>query len=214
MHEINLIIFDLDGTLVESRQDIADAVNFTLRELGLKEKGLDEISSYIGTGVEDLIQKSLGGKDGSLLEKGISVFTEYYKKHFLDTTHLYPDTKETMEYYKAKRKVIVTNRKYEFAVDILKGLDIYDYFEDVIGGDNLGCMKPSSCPLHKMMRKFKIDKDKTIIVGDMDIDILAGKKSGIMTCAATYGIGAKEDILKAKPDYVINRLSELKGIIR
>ena len=214
MRLVDLIIFDLDGTLVDSRKDIANAVNFTLRELGLEEKNIQEISSYIGTGVSDLIKKSLDENRDDLFKKALSVFEKYYREHPLDTTRLYPGVKDVLEYFKNKRKVIVTNRKYEFAVLILKTLNVYGYFEEILGGDNLGCLKPSSCNLENVMHKLHMDKEKTLIVGDMDIDILAGKRAGIITCAVTYGIGKKEDILKAKPDYIIDDILGLEEIIK
>lgn len=210
---VDLIIFDLDGTLVDSRQDIANAVNYTLKELGLQEKGESDISSYIGKGVEDLIRRSLGDKQDRLFGKALSVFKDYYKKHSLDSTRLYPGTKDILEHFKNKRKAIVTNRKYEFAIDTIKALGIYNYFEDISGGDELGCLKPSSCLLDRVIHKLSMNKEKTIIVGDMDIDILAGKKAGIITCAITHGIGRKEDIVRAEPDYIIDNLLNLKEII-
>lgn len=213
MRKIELIIFDLDGTLIDSRQDIVNAVNHTLRKIHLKEKSLSEISSFIGAGVEDLIRKSIRGKENCCFEEALSTFVEYYKKHSLDNTRLYPGVKEILRYFDKKRKVIVTNRRYEFAVNAMRALDIYDCFENISGEDNLGCMKPSSCPLDKAMNQLHTDKEKTIIVGDMDIDILAGKNAGILTCAVTYGIGKGEDILKAGPDYTIDSLAELKDII-
>ena len=112
-----------------------------------------------------------------------------------------------------KRKIIITNRNYEFAKISFKATDIDDYFEDIIGGDDIGCMKPSSCPLDTVMHRFNINKQQAIIVGDMDIDILAGKNAGIATCAVTYAIGKIEDILQAKPDYTIDNLLKLKEII-
>lgn len=214
MRNVELMIFDLDGTLIDSRQDIANAVNHTLREIGLKEKSMEEISSYIGTGVEDLIRKSIDGKADCCFEKAFSIMSEYYRKHSFDNTRLFPGVKDILEHFKSKRKIIITNRKREYAVEMLKALNIYDYFEYVAGGDNLGCMKPSSCPLEKAMQKFKMNKEKTIMIGDMHIDILAGKKAGIATCAVTYGIGKKEDIIKAGPDYIINDIAELKKIIK
>jgi phosphoglycolate phosphatase len=213
MKYVDLIIFDLDGTLVDSKEDIINAVNHTLKEVGLKKKSIAEISSYIGSGVGDLIKKSLDASKDSIFEKATSMFEEYYKKHFLDHTRLYPGAREILGYFKNKKKVIVTNRKREFAINILKALGIAGYFEDVSGGDNLGCLKPSSCNLEESMRKQNVNKMRTIIVGDMDIDVLAGKEAGIITCAVTYGIGRREDILKAKPDYIIDNLLELKEII-
>lgn len=214
MRLVDLIIFDLDGTLVDSRKDIVEAVNFTLKKTALQEKCPEEIISYVGTGVEDLLKKSLGEKNNRLLKKAVSIFEKYYKKHFLNNTVLYPNVKEALGHFKDKRKAIVTNRKYEFALDILKALGIFGYFESVIGGDNLGCMKPSSCPLNNMMKFYNIeDKDRAIMVGDMDIDILAAKAAGIASCAVTYGIGKRQDIIKTSPDYMIDDISELKGII-
>lgn len=213
MKYIDLIIFDLDGTLVDSREDIANAVNYTLQEVGLKKKSIQEIGSYIGTGVEDLIRKSIDGTANPFFEKALSLFTEYYKKHSTDNSCLYPGIKEVLEYFKDKRKIIITNRRYESAINILKALGIYDYFADITGGENFGCLKPSSCPLEKAMHKLNVDREKTIIVGDMDIDILAGKKAGIRTCAVTYGIGRKEDIRRLKPDYIIDNILKLKEII-
>lgn len=213
MKYVDLIIFDLDGTLVDSRQDIANAVNFTLSYLGLKRKSKEEISSYIGGGVEDLIRKSLGHKGGLLLKKAQSNFERYYRRHSTDNSVLYPNVKEALEYFKAKRKVVVTNRKYEFSILALKALSICNFFEGVIGGDDLGCQKPSSCPLDKIIRDLDINREKTIIVGDMDIDISAGKKAGIATCGVTYGIGKKEDVIKARPDFIIDDVIRLKDII-
>ncbi len=213
MKYIDLIIFDLDGTLVDSRDDIANAVNFTLKKIGLKEKSISEISSYIGTGIEDLIGKSLGNKQEVLLTRALSVFEKYYRKHSIDNSVLYPNVKEILEYFKNKRKVIVTNRNYEFALIALNKLGIYDYFENVVGGDDIGCMKPSSCPLDISMNRLNTNKEEAIIVGDMDIDIVAGKKAGIITCGVTYGIGKKEDIIKAKPDFIIDDIIGLKSII-
>jgi len=213
MKYIDLIIFDLDGTLVDSRDDIANAVNFTLKKIGLKEKSISEISSYIGTGIEDLIGKSLGNKQEVLLTRALSVFEKYYRKHSTDNSVLYPNVKEILEYFKNKRKMIVTNRNYEFALIVLNKLGIYDYFENVVGGDDIGCMKPSSCPLDISMNRLNTNKEEAIIVGDMDIDIVAGKKAGIITCGVTYGIGKKEDIIKAKPDFIIDDIINLKNII-
>ena len=213
MKYIDLIIFDLDGTLVDSREDMANAVNFTLKQIGLREKNISEISSYIGKGIEDLIRGSLGNKQEALLKRALSIFVEYYRKHSTDTTVLYPNVKEILEYFKNKRKTIVTNRNYEFALTTLNKLGIRDYFEDIVGGDDIGCMKPSSCPLDRSMGRLNADKEKAIIVGDMDIDIVAGKKAGIITCGVTYGMGKKEDIIKAKPDFIIDNIVDLKSII-
>lgn len=213
MKYVDFILFDLDGTLVDSKKDIAKAVNFTLKEIGFKEKSDSEISSYIGRGVGNLISKSTGTKQDVFLKRALSIFEEYHRKHCTDNSVLYPNVKKILEYFKDKKKIIVTNRNYDLALPVLKTLGIYNYFEDIIGGDDIGCMKPSSCPLDKTIYRFDISKEKAIMVGDMDIDVLAGKRAGIITCAVTYGIGKKKDIVKTKPDFIINDIIKLKNII-
>ena len=212
MKYVELIIFDLDGTLVDSKEAIAKTVNFALAEVGLKEKSASEIVSYIGTGVDDLISKSLVEQHQNLFERTKSVF-ENYRINSPEHSHLYPGVKEILEYFKHKKKVIVSNRKHEFALRTLQALNIYGYFKEVKGADDIISMKPSSYPLEMAMKRFNIEKEKTIIVGDMDVDILAGKGAGIATCAVTYGIGEREDIIKAGPDYIIEQILDLKNII-
>jgi len=212
MKYVELIIFDLDGTLVDSKESIAQGINVALEEVGLKRKSTLEISSYIGRGVDYLIEGSLGPGNEGLLEQTKRVF-EDYRRQSPDSSDLYPGAKDILEYFKDKKKVIITNRKREFALPTLKRLDILKYFDDVVGEDGQECKKPSACPLEKIMEHFKIKKDEAIMVGDMDIDVLAGKNAHIATCGVTYGIGEKEDILKINPDFIIGDISQLKSII-
>ena len=212
MKYVELIVFDLDGTLVDSKDGIADSINWALKKVGVKEKPKAQIISYIGIGVDHLIRESLGQENQSLFEKTKAVFEEY-RRNSSDNSRLYPGVEEVLEYFKDKKKVIATNGKREFALLALKRSGIYDYLIDVIGGDDVNCLKPSSCPLDIAMKRFNVDRDKTIMVGDMDLDMLSGKKAQIMTCAVTYGIGKKEDILKARPDFIIDNILDLKKII-
>jgi phosphoglycolate phosphatase len=214
MKKIELIIFDLDGTLIDSRLDITNGVNFALKKAGLRPKEVSEISSYIGRGVQDLIRRSLGDENKRFFKETLGIFEEYFKMHGNDSSYLYPNVKEILEHFKDKHKVVITNRKHAFAVSALQKLGVGGYFKEVMGGDDLSCMKPSACPTYKIIDKLNIkDKDRAIIVGDMDIDVITGRNAGILTCAVTYGIGDIEDIKKAGPDYLINDISELKNII-
>ena len=214
MVPIDSIFFDVDGTLVDSRKDIANAVNFTLRKLGVSEEAEGKIVSYIGTGVKDLIRKSLGPGKAGLLDEGIKYFSEYYMQHSADTARLYPHVKETLEYFKDKKKYVITNRYAKSADMTLKGLFIRQHFADILGGDDENCLKPAACALTNFFPKLKIDKDKSIIVGDMAVDILAGKNSGIKTCWVTYGLGKMADVRPLKPDYMIDDIAQLRQIIR
>lgn len=210
---IDTIIFDLDGTLVDSRKDIVMAVNFTLRKLGLPEKPPEVVVSYIGLGIRDLIKKSLGEEKRRLVDEALKIFTQYFRKHSADESRLYPHVKETLDYFRNKRKVVITNRNKESAYITLKKLGVINYFQEIFGGDDEDCIKPSACPLDRVCSKLGVDKNKIIMVGDMDIDIKAGKEFDVKTCWVTYGLGKREDIEKVVPDYVIDDIIELKKII-
>jgi len=212
--KIELIIFDLDGTLVDSRQDIVNAINFMLDKLALAQKTSDEIISYVGNGVLDLIERVLSSDQAELKDKGLDIFKGYYKAHPAVYAHLYPGVNEILDYFKNKQMAVITNRNHNSSVTILKKMGIYPYFADVIGDDNTSCLKPSSCQFDRLLaRKAIQDKGKVIMIGDMDIDILAGRAAGILSCVTTYGFGKKEDLERAKPDYMIDDILKLKDII-
>jgi HAD superfamily hydrolase (TIGR01549 family) len=214
MKNIDAIFFDLDGTLVDSREDIVTAVNYTLKEAGVPEKSYEEIISYVGTGVKDLIIKSLGSEYGMLVDRCVEIFTEYFGEHYADKSKLYPNVKEVLEFYKKKKMIVVTNRRTEMTEGTLKKFGIEQYFKKIIGGDDDNCLKPSSCPIEKALSDVANSDEEYLMVGDMDLDVKAGKEAGIYTCAVTYGIGDKADLEKADPDYLIDDMIKLKDLIK
>ena len=214
MGRIDAIFFDVDVTLVDARRDIAGAMNRVLVRLGYPEHSVGTITSYVGTGVKDLIAKSLGSDDSALVDKATALYEEEYLKAPADHATLYPGVVETLEALKCKRKFVLTNRYAHLATAMLDKLGISRYFEAVFGGDDEKCIKPSACVLGKILPELNIDKSNALMVGDMDIDILTGKNSGVATCWVTHGLGKKEEVLKLKPDHVIEYISELVDIVR
>lgn len=210
---VDLIFFDVDGTLIDARKDIVNAVNFSLKKLGVRPKPAKEVISYVGTGVSYLIRKSLGPRNKDLVERGVRLFSDYYVRHPVDEAKLYPHVTSTLEYFRKKPKIIITNRYKRFAEAALKGLGIRDYFEEIIGGDDEDCLKPSACVLTNIMSHFKVPKNRMIIIGDMAIDVRTGKNAGIKTCFVTYGLGRRSDIKSLRPDYIIDDIGELKNKI-
>ena len=215
MKVITAVFFDVDGTLADARLDISGAMNRVLKTLGRQEKPSGEIASYIGSGVKDLIKKSLGtyGDDAGLVDRATAMYEEEYLKHPADHAVLYPGVVELLKALPDKRKFILTNRYAHLASALLDKLGISGFFEDVFGGDDEGCIKPSPRVMEKILPAVMVNKKEALIVGDMAIDVMTGKNSGVRTCWVTYGLGKKEDVLPLRPDYVIDRISELSKII-
>jgi 2-phosphoglycolate phosphatase len=212
--EVDLIIFDFDGTLVDSKVDIVNSVNFALERLGLSAKDFDTVAGYIGVGLEHLLLKCLGDGQEDKYQQAYDLYCEHYRVHLLDNSAPYPHVKEILEHFKNKEIAIVSNRLSTSARRMLETFGLAHYFGYILGSENVSCRKPSPCPVLSVIDKFKIPKEKAIIVGDMDLDIKSGKEAGIMTCAVTYGLGKAEDIGKAGPDFIIDDIARLKEIIR
>ncbi|MDD4956409.1 MAG: HAD-IA family hydrolase [Candidatus Omnitrophica bacterium] len=212
MAGLEVVFFDLDGTLVDSSRDIVSSVNHMLSSMGLPERPYDEVISYIGGGVVELLSDALGDGNGQRLEEARNVFREYYGRHCLDTTALYPGVRDTLPLL-GRHRVIVTNRSRASAEKTLRTLGVGEYFSDIIGGDDENCLKPSACPINKAL-VGGMRKEKCLMVGDMDVDIKAGKAAGIMTCGVTYGIGDKGKMIDADPDFIVDEFSDICKIVR
>jgi 2-phosphoglycolate phosphatase len=211
---IEAAIFDLDGTLVDSKKDIIDAINYILKMLGLEEKPDDLIQSYIGMGRDKLIADALGHEvSPEVVAKANENFDKHYSAHMFDHTKLFPGVTDVLEYLKDKTLMVVTNKSHAFAISTLKHFKIDKYFSKVIGGDDQNCRKPDSCPINHLLDGINVPPDRAIIIGDSDIDIKAGRLAGIRTCGLTYGIGRVEDIKKAKPDYILDDIRALRDIV-
>jgi len=208
-----LVMFDFDGTLVDATKDIVLGVNYALSELGLRKKSPGTIVSFIGEGVDKLLEYSLGPKQMGKQKAAVRLFLRYQSGHMLDNAFLYPNVRETIDHLRDKHMAIISNRNALSCRKILEGLGMAGYFKKVLGGDEVACRKPSACPVDALVEHFGVSKEEAIVVGDMDIDVQAGKASGVLTCAVTYGLGTRTELKKAKPDYIIDDISQLKDII-
>lgn len=215
MISIDALLFDLDGTLVDSRTAIVDAVNHALNAVGIAERSAHEITAYIGGGVDTLLRRSLGLENEHLLAQTVIPFNRHFAESSTATTVLYQHAREVLEHFikAGKQLFVVTNRRRAVAEKTLTDFNIREYFTDVIGADEVHCAKPAACPIKKVLNRYELAPTKTIMIGDMDVDVLAGKGAGVVTCGALYGIGKKDDILQAHPDLVINQIAELTDII-
>lgn len=209
---IDLMVFDLDGTLVASGKDLAGAVNFALREIGLPLKKEAEIISFVGDGVRKLIERAAGINKEDILEKALEIFSEYYEEHLLDNTRLYPHVLDVLNKFSGKTKVVLTNKRHKYAKSIAQGLNIEMHFDDIIGADTFPYQKPDARLIDNLLAKYDIDRKKAVMIGDGINDILLAKNSGILSVAYLSGLGKRDDLLAAQADYYCESMDEIVSL--
>jgi 2-phosphoglycolate phosphatase len=210
MREIDLVMFDLDGTLADTGTDLVNSVNYVRSYLDLEPLEERMVYGHVGRGVEHLIRSSLPSSYQDRFREVMKLFLRHYELHLLDTTALYPHVKETLDYFKQKKRAVVSNKLHRFTVSVLRGLGIELCFDVILGGDSVQQKKPEPSSLNKVLSTFGVSPAKAVIVGDGDTDIYAGKSAGVYTCGVTYGLGGREGLLAAEPDYLVDDLRELK----
>ena len=208
---IKLILFDLDGTLVDTSKDITTALNFALKQYGIKELSVQETIKMVGEGITRLIEKILGDKKIHMRDEIIRRFIEYYSEHLSDYSREYPYVRETLEQLSGYKKAVISNKRESLSVELLEKLDLLKYFNLVAGSDTTSEKKPSPVPIFHIMEKLDTRPYESMIVGDSSFDIEAGKKAGIKTVAVTYGYRERHYLQGA--DYMIDSLKDLASLI-
>ena len=212
MKNIDLMIFDFDGTLVNSGGDIASAVNYTLKYFNIPTMENSQIILYIGDGVQKLIEKSIGAHRQHLFGDALKIFSEYYAEHMLDTTALCDSVIEVLELYKNKKKIIITNKRKHYTVAMADGLGISKYFDEIIGADSTPYKKPNPLLLTPILAKFNIRYGNTVVIGDGINDIMLAINTGVLSCALLNGLTQRQELLALHPDFACEGLSELINI--
>ena len=208
---VDLMIFDLDGTLIESKWDIAQSVNFTLVELGLPERPIEEIFGFVGDGVKRLLRLAVGEGNQTRFEEALKVFRGHYLEHCLDRTSFYPGIEPMLQHFTHKDKAIATNKSIEYTRVILNGLGP-QHFRYMVGGDNGFGLKPEPGMLLHIMEKAGALKERTVLVGDSTNDINGGHNAGIRVCAVGYGMGNRVKMEACQPDWFIEKPEQLMEI--
>ena len=208
---VELLIFDLDGTLIESKWDIAKSVNLTLAELGLPERPLEEIFGFVGDGVKKLLRLAVGEGSRISFEDALKVFRGQYLAHCLDRTTFFPGIEPMLRHFAHKQKAVATNKSIEYTRVIVNGLGA-QHFTYLVGGDNGFGLKPEPDMLLHIMEQLNVSKDQAVLVGDSTNDINGGHNAGIRVCAVGYGMGNRDKMTACKPDWFIERPEELMEI--
>lgn len=208
---VDLLIFDLDGTLIESKWDIARSVNLTLAELGLPERSLEEIFGFVGDGVKRLLRLAVGEAHEDRYEQALKVFRGHYLEHCLDRTVFYPGIEPMLRHFAGKEKAVATNKSIEYTRVILDGLGAH-HFPVVVGGDNGFGLKPEPGMLLHIMKQVGAAPERTVLIGDSTNDINGGHNAGIRVCAVGYGMGNRAKMEACQPEWFIERPEQLMEI--
>ncbi len=209
-----LFLFDLDGTLIDSKTDIACAVNLALKRMNLKSLPESQIADFIGDGVIKLIERALRAATNrqpgdAPTQKGVALFREEYGEHLLDHTCLYADVKETLGRLAWARFAVVSNKPESFCRSILEGLGMAHRFCAIVGGDSTLRRKPDPASLLAAMDFCAAVPSETVMVGDSAVDIAAGRDAGVITCGVLRDARFKEPLQAAGCDLIIEDLKEL-----
>jgi phosphoglycolate phosphatase len=204
---IKLILFDLDGTLVNSIVDITNALNYAIEPHNLEKLTAAGTVGMVGEGLTTLVKRVLGEERSSIFPDVMDRFMRYYSDHLSDFSVPYPGVPETLEKLDAYRKAVVSNKREALSKRLLDALNLSHYFDVVLGSDSVGEKKPSPKPVLRIVEMVKVKPDEAVIVGDSNYDIEAGRAAGIKTIAVTYGYRGVEFLSGA--DGMIDHFPEL-----
>lgn len=212
-----MMLFDLDGTLIDSRADLARSINLMLSDLGRPVLAEETVAGFVGDGVRVLVYRSLTAThpeqkppDEFLHADGIALMHKHYADQMFVSTALYPHIKETLTYFKDKRKAVVTSKEVRFTELILDRFGIASDFDCIIGGDTVAARKPDPQPVIEAVKRMGGSFAEAVMIGDSENDINAGRRAGTKTCAVTYGFRSADEMRKTSPDVLIDGFDKLK----
>lgn len=207
--KVKLVLYDLDGTLADTREDIACAANYMLREMGAPELTRDQVACHVGQGLHHLVSGCLGTADKKKIEAGARYYRDYYGRHMLDHTVLYPGAREVLEYFRSRRQAVITNKPNPFSRQILEALGAADFFFQILAGDSGHPHKPDPRAMQYVMQQAPASPAETVFIGDSLIDIQTGRNAGVKTVVVSHGFSAEDELQSAAPDGLFRNFSEL-----
>ncbi len=212
---MDLVIFDLDGTLIDSKQDLADATNATRVHLGYAPLSEEVVASYVGHGAPVLIKRALGPEaSDELVAQGLAYFLKYYFVHMLDKTVLYPGVREALDELLAARvpMAVLTNKPIANSLGIVEGLGLSNHFFRVYGGDSFTAKKPDPVGIEALMTETGASRPRTLMVGDSHVDIKTARNAGVKACGVTFGL-QPESLVAEPPDLLVNDMREMSRYV-
>jgi len=214
LYGVRAIIFDLDGTLIDSQLDLVLSVNAMLEHMGREPHVHEKICGFIGNGAPTLVRRALGDDVSEAdVAKGLTYFLEYYRAHMLDNTDVYPGVREALVQLQQYPMAVLTNKPVHFSRAIVQGLNLSRYFRYVYGGNSFETKKPDPQGAQILLRELQAAPHEAMMVGDSDVDIKTARNAGMHACGVTYGFGA-ESLRAHPPDIMLDTLSDLPAHLK
>jgi phosphoglycolate phosphatase len=213
LSSVRALIFDLDGTLIDSKEDLIHSVNAMLRELGRRELEPETISGYIGHGAPQLVARALGeGSTEEERQRALQFFLGYYEVHKMDNTYAYPGVAETLEELASMPMAVLTNKPVRISVRILDAMGLAKYFRAIYGGNSFETKKPDPLGAKTILRELNTKPGEALLVGDSEVDVQTARNAGMLAAAVNYGFGV-HDRGRYPADIYLDRLGELATLM-
>jgi len=209
--KFDLVIFDLDGTLIDSRLDLANSANAARAFMGMRPIPNEKVYSYVGNGAPMLIRRVLGPEASEEdIAKALEYFIHYYHDHRLDFTVLYPGVSDALDALAAAnvKMAVLTNKPVRISTAIVEGLNVAHHFGRVYGGNSFAEKKPSPVGILKLMEEFGTEPERTLMVGDSSVDVETARNANVVACGVSYGF-QPETLQAAPPDILLDEFGGL-----
>jgi phosphoglycolate phosphatase len=208
---MNLLIFDLDGTLIDSKLDLVHSVNAARGLMNLPPISEGLVSSYVGNGAPVLMRRALGPEASEAdVQRGLEFFLKYYRAHMLDNTRLYPGVKDALDRLReaGAKMAVLTNKPVRFSRSIVEGLGLTEHFFQVYGGNSFEQKKPDPVGIEALLSESGVARERTIMVGDSGVDIQTARNANVQACGVSYGF-QPESFVEYPPDFVVDDMAKL-----
>ena len=211
--DVDLIVFDLDGTLADTLMDLTAAANYACHSLGLPVHLPSAIRGMIGGGERKLIERLVGPEHQDKVEECLQLYLDYYTRHNGESTHVYPGVVTTLEHLSGKRLAVLSNKLQRLTQQTLEAVSLARFFAAIRGGGSDLPLKPAPEPLLALTSELGVMASRSLMVGDKIADIQTGREAGAFTAAVTYGYGDLDSLIAASPDFLLARLAQLPDIL-